>query len=77
MCTERVSHQNGCVHASHKEITREEGRQMENTFYEITQIYLIQTAENLHEFVAESVLAVLTCLRLDVCEKDFEQMEHI
>lgn len=50
---------------------------MENTFYEITQMYLIKTAGNLHEFVAEFVQFILTCLRLDVCEKDFEQMEHI
>lgn len=58
-------------------MTREEGRQMENAFYEITQMYLIKTAGNLHEFVAEFVHVILTCLRLDVCEKDFEQMEHI
>lgn len=29
------------------------------------------------KFTGESVQAVMTCLRFDVCEKDFEQMEQV
>lgn len=41
---------------------------MKKTVDEIRQIYSIR---------AESVQAVLTCLRFEVWEKDFEQMEQV
>lgn len=39
--------------------------------------YEVRQYDKKKKFIAESVQAVLTCLRFDVCEKDFEQMEQV
>lgn len=46
---------------------RNEKRQRKTTGYQTWQIYSMQTAVNIYDFPAESVL---TCFRFDVCEKD-------